>query len=173
MSNATRAPVPARASFAVRTAAVTTALVNARHLFYGISMLDRYGGAGRRKPYLIFGLTDETYSLVCGREDIDTEQCFRLTLLDHCYWVTGTALGALASALIPFDTRGIDFSLTALFVTVFTEQWISADSRFPALAGVGVSAVCLLLFGPDRFLLPAMGGIAALLLLFGKEADHA
>lgn len=151
------------------TAALTTALVNARHLFYGISMLDRYALAGREKPYLIFALTDETYSLVCNGEG-GPKRWFRISLLDHCYWVAGTALGALAGALIPFDTTGIEFSLTALFVTVFTDQWLSADSHFPALTGVGVSAACLLLFGPDRFLLPAMGGIAALLLLGGKEA---
>ena len=151
------------------TAAVTTALVNARHLFYGISMLEHYADTGRKKPYLIFALTDETYSLVCGGEG-GPERWFRISLLDQCYWVTGTALGALAGALLPFDTTGIEFSLTALFITVFTEQWLSADRHFPALTGVGASAVCLLLFGPDRFLLPAMGGITALLLLGGKEA---
>ena len=150
------------------TAALTTALVNARHLFYGISMLDRYRRAGKKKPYLIFSLTDETYSLVCSQPR-SIEEYYRISLLDHSYWIAGTAMGALIGAVIPFDTRGIDFSLTALFVTVFTEQWLSADSHFPALTGVGVSVVCLLLFGPDRFLLPAMAGITVLL-LSRKEA---
>lgn len=153
------------------TAALTTALVNARHIFYGISMLEHYRGAGKKNPYLIFSLTDETYSLVCTGEG-GPERWFRLSLLDHCYWVSGTAIGALAGALIPFNTKGIEFSLTALFVTVFTDQWLSSDSHFPALTGVGVSVVCLLLFGPDRFLLPAMGGITALLLLGGKERKN-
>lgn len=122
------------------TAALTTALVNARHLFYGISMLEHYADTGPKKPYLIFALTDETYSLVCGGEG-GPERWFRISLLDQCWWVIGTALGALAGALLPFDTTGIEFSLTALFITVFTEQWLSADSHFPALTGVGASAV--------------------------------
>ena len=153
------------------TAALTTLLVNARHLFYGISMLDRYRNAGKGKPYLIFALTDETYSLVVSGERKDLKYCLRLSLLDQCYWVTGTALGALVGAVIPFDTTGIDFSLTALFITVFTEQWLSGKDHRPALTGLGASAACLILFGPDRFLLPAMASIVALLLLFGgKEA---
>ena len=155
------------------TAALTTLLVNARHLFYGISMLDRYRNAGKEKPYLIFALTDETYSLVVSGEGKDLKYCLRLSLLDQCYWVTGTALGALAGAVIPFDTTGIDFSLTALFITVFTEQWLSRKDHRPALTGLGASAACLILFGPERFLLPAMASIVALLLLFGgKEAGE-
>ena len=106
-------------------------------------------------------------------EGKDLKYCLRLSLLDQCYWVTGTALGAMAGAVIPFDTTGIDFSLTALFITVFTEQWLSRKDHRPALTGLGASAACLILFGPERFLLPAMASIVALLLLFGgKEAGE-
>ena len=155
------------------TTALTSLLVNARHLFYGISMLDRYGKAGRKKPYLIFALTDETYSLVCGERGRDLGYCFRLSLLDHCYWVAGTVLGSLAGTVLPFDPKGIDFSLTALFITVATEQWLSGGDHAPALIGAGASALCLRLFGPDRFLLPSMGLITVLLVLMARRKGGA
>lgn len=143
--------------------ALTTLMVNARHLFYGISMLEPYRKAGAARPYLIFALTDETYSLVCdGRRSV--RECLLLSLLDQGYWVAGSVAGALLGEVVPFSTQGVDFALTALFLTVFTDQWLHSDSHFPALCGVGVSAVCLAVFGPDRFLLPAMAGITALLL---------
>jgi len=147
------------------TTAVTTLLVNARHLFYGISMLERYRAAGRYAPYLIFSLTDETYSLVAAREDLTGAECFRISLLDQLYWVLGTALGSLAGAYLDFNTTGIDFSLTALFLTVFTEQWLETKDHAPALIGLGVSIVCRLLFGADSFLLPTMGGMLCCLLV--------
>jgi len=155
------------------TAALTTVMVNARHLFYGISMLDKYKNCGKKKLYLIFGLTDETYSLVCRdnpsiAQEQQTNYRFFITLFNHCYWVAGSALGSITGTLIPFGTEGIDFALTALFLTVFLEQWLSAKNHAPAIIGVAVSAGCLLLFGPDRFLIPAMIAIAAFL-CFGKE----
>ena len=154
------------------TATVTTLLVNARHLFYGISMLERYAPAGRRKPYMIFALTDETYSLACAGPERSTDYLFRISLLDQTYWVTGSVLGSLAGALIPFNSTGIDFALTALFLTVFLDQWRSAADHRPALVGLGASAGCLLLFGPERFLLPAMAGIVALLLALSRRKDQ-
>ena len=155
------------------TAAVTSLLVNARHLFYGISMLDRYRDGGWRKPYLIFALTDETYSIVCSGEGRDPVYCFRLSLLNQVYWVTGSLLGSLAGAALPFDSTGIDFSLTALFVTVVVEQWLSEKNHTPALIGIGASVICLLIFGPDSFLLPAMGVIVGLLLLTMRRKEAA
>lgn len=149
------------------TTALTTLFVNARHLFYGISMLDRYRDTGRRKPYLIFALTDETYSLVCSGADKSPVYCFRLSLLNHAYWVMGSALGSIAGAMLPLNFEGIDFSLTALFVTVFLDQWLSDKDHFPALVGVGASLAAVLLFGAERFLLPAMAGISLALLLRG------
>ncbi len=136
------------------TAAVTTLLVNARHLFYGISMLERYRAAGKYAPYLIFSLTDETYSLVAAREELTGAECFRISLLDQFYWVLGTALGSLAGAYLNVNTTGIDFSLTALFLTVFTGQWLETKDHAPALIGLGVSIVCRLLFGADSLRTP-------------------
>lgn len=151
------------------TAALTTLLVNARHLFYGISMIDRYRDMGKVKPYLIFGLTDETYSLVC-REELPEgvaprSYYFVVTLLDHIYWTTGSCLGALIGNLIRFDTSGIDFALTALFITVVVDQWRSVSDHSYALIGFVVTTVCLILFGAETFLIPAMGAILLCLLL--------
>lgn len=158
------------------TAAMATLVVNARHLFYGISMIDAYKGTGRKKPYLIFGLTDETYSLVSREqlpEGIDRHLYFlAVTLFDQCYWVTGSVLGSLAGSLLPMNFEGIDFALTALFVTIFVEQWLSTKNHLPAVVGLGAALVCLLVFGPDTFLIPSMILIAALLIgarRFGKE----
>ena len=151
------------------TAAVTTLLVNARHLFYGISMLERYRAAGKYAPYLIFSLTDE---------ELTGAECFRISLLDQFYWVLGTALGSLAGAYLNVNTTGIDFSLTALFLTVFTGQWLETKDHAPALIGLGVSIVCRLLFGADSFLLPTMAGMLFCLLVLdarrtGKGGESA
>lgn len=155
-------------------AALTTLMVNARHLFYGLSMIDAYKGTGKRKPYLIFALTDETYSLVSRQPPegvARTSYFFLVSLFDQCYWVVGSILGSLAGNL-PVDFTGIDFALTALFVTIFVEQWLSSGAHFPALVGVGSAAACLLLFGAEGFLIPTMVLIAAILILVprpGKE----
>ena len=150
------------------TVALTALAVNARHLFYGISMLDRYKDAGSRKPYLICALTDETYSIVCA-SDKGTDYCFFVSLFDHIYWVAGTALGALCGELININTKGLDFALTALFITIFTDQWMKKKDHVPAISGVVISVLCLLLFGPDRFLIPSMIGITAVLLLYMRK----
>ena len=146
------------------TVALTTLTVNARHLFYGISMVERYRDMGRTKPYLIFALTDETYSLVCRDGEKPKLYYFLVSLMDHAYWVTGSVLGAVIGDFIPFSTEGIDFALTALFITVFTEQWLSSKQHVSAVIGAVSSVVCLLIFGRDRFLIPAMVLIATLLL---------
>ena len=135
-------------------------MVNARHLFYGISMLGKYQTMGKAKPYLIFGLTDETFSVVCNEkipEGIHEEKAyFLLTFLDQCYWVLGTLIGAVAGSVITFNTAGLDFALTALFVVIFTEQWMAQKKHGPALAGVACSVICLWIFGQDAFIIPAM-----------------
>lgn len=159
------------------TAAVTTFLVNARHLFYGISMVDTYKGAGKKKPYLIFALTDETYSLVSRLPQSENrmQYCFWVTLLDQIYWVGGSLLGSWAGAVLPLNFTGIDFVLTALFLTIFLEQWLSASDHRPAIVGVAVTAGCLVLFGADLFLIPSMAIITAILALSpktSKEAQH-
>lgn len=165
------------------SAALMTLMVNARHLFYGISMLERYKDTGVAKPYLIFALTDETYSVVCSGDVPDgvdrKKYYFWVSLLDQFYWVVGCVVGALLGSVLPFDTTGIDFSMTALFLVVMVEQWRSTRDHTPALVGLGVSLVCLLIFGSSNFLIPSMIGITvALTLLRGtmekrKEAGHA
>lgn len=156
------------------TVALTTLMVNARHLFYGISMIDKYKDTGAKKPYLIHTLTDETYSLVCSDTvaknfNDKSSYYFIVSILDHCYWVTGSVIGALLGAIIPFSTEGIDFALTALFITVFVEQWLSEKKHSPALIGVGASVVCLLIFGADSFLIPAMIIITLMLVITRKK----
>ncbi len=149
--------------------AIATLLVNVRHLFYGISLIDAYKNAGKRKPYLIFALTDETYSLVTQAkipEGTDrTTYCFFVSLFDQCYWIAGCTLGNLAGFLLPIDFTGVSFVLTALFVTMFVEQWLSTKDHGPALIGVICTAICLFIFGKDLFLIPSMAAIAGLLIL--------
>lgn len=161
------------------TAALTTVAVNARHIFYGISMVDAYKGMGKAKPYLIFGLTDETYSLVARGtvpEGVSKKgYWFFVTLFDQSWWVLGTVLGACVGSILKLNYEGIDFALTALFVTIFVEQWLSVKDHRPALIGVGASLVCLLIFGAGSFLIPAMAVIAGALIAMrrlGKEADN-
>ena len=153
--------------------ALTTLMVNARHLFYGISMIDKYKGAGIKKPYMIFALTDETYSLVCY-DKYENEKdrhfyCFWVSLFNQCYWITGSVLGSLLGSALPFNAAGIEFSMTALFVTVFVEQWISAKNHLPAICGLISSVVCLILFGKDGFLIPSMIAILVILTLMKRR----
>ncbi|GAA6437238.1 AzlC family ABC transporter permease [[Clostridium] symbiosum] len=126
----------------------------------GISMLGKYQNMGKSKPYLIFGLTDETFSVVCNEkvpEGMPEEKTYLLlTFLDQCYWVLGTLIGAAAGSVITFNTEGLDFALTALFIVIFTEQWMSQKKHGPAVAGVVCSVLCLNIFGQDAFIIPAM-----------------
>ena len=156
------------APFAPLHAVLIELMVNCRHLFYGLSLLEPFGRTGKLKPYMVFSLTDETYSLQCGvkpPEGVD-EGWFRffISILDHSYWIFGSVIGALAGTLIPFDSTSIDFAMTALFTVIFVEQWESADSHLPALTGVAVTAGCLLLFGSENFIPFALLGIAVILL---------
>ncbi len=157
-------------------AALMTLLINARHLFYGVSMLKPYRGAGANKPYLIFSLTDETYSLLCrgdAPEGVDRHRYYLfVSLFNQCYWVAGTLLGSLAGELLPFDFRGIEFSMTALFLVIFTDQWLTRRARRPAVIGVVCSVISLLLFGPEGFILPAMGMILLCLAALKKPLSQ-
>jgi 4-azaleucine resistance transporter AzlC len=151
------------------TTILTTVMVNARHLFYSISMVDRYKNAGRYKPYLIFALTDETYSLLCDGETPDREHAdlyrFLVSLFNQLYWITGCLLGSLLGAVLPFSSAGIEFSMTALFIASFTEQWLRTREHIPALTGLFSTLLCLLVFGPENFLIPAMLLITLILTL--------
>ncbi|MDR1017667.1 MAG: AzlC family ABC transporter permease [Lachnospiraceae bacterium] len=135
-------------------------LLNIRHMFYGISLLEKFHRAGKKRWYLIFGLTDETYSLLATTkvpDDVDEDKfLFAITLLNQSYWVLGSGIGALAGDIIPFPTEGIDFAMTALFVVIFVEQWLDKSNRRPAILGLIASFVSLQIFGGDRFVLPSM-----------------
>jgi 4-azaleucine resistance transporter AzlC len=152
-----------------------TLIINARHLFYGISMLDRYKNAGKLKPYLIFGLCDETFSIACSTEPTEGVNknwfYFFVTLLDHLYWVTGSAIGGLIGAFVSFDIKGLDFVLTALFVVIFVGQWRTKKNRLPAMVGVLCSVACLLIFGQSTFIIPSMLAILASLTLIRKRFE--
>lgn len=157
------------------TVALTTLMVNARHLFYGISIIDRYKKIGSGKSYLIFGLTDETYSLVCQDTELTRKDLLLITAMDQCYWITGSVIGSLMGAMIPRDFAGIDFALTALFVCILTEQWLSTEDHVPALIGLGSTLGCLLIFGAADFLIPSMIVITIALTVLRslrKEAAH-
>lgn len=159
----------------ILTSAITILMVNARHLFYGISMINHYKGAGKRKPYLIFALTDETYSLVCNGdypEGVDKyKYWFLISLFNQCYWITGSIIGSIAGSVLKFNTTGIEFSMTALFVTVFVEQWLSTKEHRPAIIGLIASVLCLVIFGSDKFLIPTMILIVILLTGFRGKLE--
>lgn len=157
------------------SAALISFLVNARHLFYGISMLLRYRDMGKAGPYLIFSLTDETYALVCGGAPEGTDErlyCLMVSLIDHSAWIAGSLLGCALGAVLPFDTTGIDFAMTALFIVIFTERLITEKDRFPACAGIFLTLACRLLFGADAFLIPSMALIFGTLTLYGAAKDR-
>jgi 4-azaleucine resistance transporter AzlC len=159
----------------VLTTALTTIMVNARHLFYSISMIDTYKDAGQFKPYMIFALTDETYSLLCdGTTPDGTEPNlyrFFVSLFNQCYWVSGSVLGSLLGTVLPFPTTGIEFSMTALFVAAFTEQWLTTKDHVPALTGLLSTLLCLLVFGRERFLIPAMLLITLILTILRRTEE--
>jgi len=156
---------------------IMTLLVNARHIFYGFSMLEPYADTGKFKPYLIFALSDETYSLLCSGEapeGVDKKwYFFWVSALDQCYWVVGSLIGAIAGNFLPFDSTGIDFTMTALFLVIFTEQWEKAKSKIPALAGLAVTVACRLVFGIDNFLIFSMLGIVLALIIFKRQIEKA
>ena len=153
-----------------------TVMVNARHLFYGLSMLQKFEDSGNKKPFLIFGLTDETFSILCSTEPPDNvdKQWFMLfiTLLDYIYWIAGSAIGGILGSFLSINIKGIDFAMTALFVVVFINQWNSQKNHIPAIVGIGASVVCLLLFGPGSFIIPSMILITAALTLLRKPIER-
>lgn len=157
------------------TTAVTALLVQARHLFYGISMIEKYKGAGIKKFYLAFALTDETYSLLCdGKHPEGTDLHlfqFLLSLFNQSYWIMGCLLGNFIGTNIEFNSAGIEFAMTAIFVTVFVEQWKSAKNHVPAIIGVLSTAVCLAVFGSENFLVPSMICITLLLFILRKPLE--
>ena len=139
---------------------LTALLIQARHLFYGISMLDKYKGTGWKKPYLIYGMCDETFSVNCTAQippDVDRGWFyFFVTLLDQIYWVAGATLGGILGGVLHFNTNGLDFVMTAMFVVIFMEQWIKDRRHVSQWIGLAAGVICLLIFGADNFLIPTM-----------------
>ena len=156
-------------------ALVVTLMINARHLFYGISMLDKYKGTGWKKFYLIFGMCDESFSINYTAdipEDVDKGWfMFFVTMLNHFYWFFGAALGGVFGSLIHFNTEGLEFVMTAMFVVIFMEQWLKDKKHTSELLGLGLSALCLFVFGADRFIIPAMAAILGMLTLLRKTLE--
>lgn len=152
-----------------------TLMVNARHLFYGLSMLDKYKDTGKKKLYLIFGLCDESFSINCTAaipEGVDKSWfMFFVTLLNHVYWVLGAAIGGLFGSLVRFNTQGLEFVMTALFVVIFIEQWLKEKEHYSSLLGMGLSIACLIVFGGETFILPAMATILGTLTALRKPLE--
>ena len=151
-----------------------TLMINARHLFYGIAMLDRFRGTGWKKPYLIFGMCDESFSINASVRippNVDRGWfMFFVTLLNHLYWFTGASLGGIFGSVLTFPTEGLSFVMTAMFVVIFLEQWLKDRDHTPALLGLGLTLLCRLCFGADDFLIPSMLAIlAGLTLLRGRR----
>ena len=150
--------------------------LNARHIFYGISMLERFNAMGKLRPYMIFTMTDETFALLCSAKapkNVDKKWFdFFIAFLDHIYWICGCTLGGVIGALLRFDTTGIDFIMTSLFVTIIIDQWKDAKDHLPVIIGGVTSLICLLIFGADRFIIPALLALTAGLLIFRKKMEQ-
>ncbi len=162
-------------SFAPLQTLMMSVLIQARHLFYGISMLEKFKGTGIKKFYLIFGLCDETFSInysATPPDGIDRGWfMFFVTLLNQLYWVFGATIGGILGSLISFDLKGIEFVMTAMFVVIFLEQWLKDKQHFPAMIGILASVVCLIIWGRDSFLIPTMVCIIVFLTIFRKPIE--
>jgi 4-azaleucine resistance transporter AzlC len=157
------------------TIAVTAFLMNSRQTFYSLTFVEDFKRMGKRLPYMIHTMTDETYAVNCtlektqtGRDDI----MFWVAFFSRCYWMIGTVGGAVIGQLIPFELEGIDFCMTALFVIIFIDQWEKSTRHFPALIGIGIAVVCLFLFGANRFMLPALVLVSGILLLTNERKEE-
>ncbi len=164
-------------AFAPVSAFCMALMIQARHVFYGLSMLEKYKGLGPKKPYLIFGMCDESFSInssVTPPADVDRGWFYLfVTLLNQSYWVVGTAVGAVLGEVIPFSTEGIDFVMTAMFAVIFLEQWLKEKHHAASVIGVASSIVCLLLFGSESFIIPTMLCMLVLLAAFRRPIEKA
>jgi 4-azaleucine resistance transporter AzlC len=155
---------------------LVTLMVNARHVFYGISMLERFKNYGKSKYYMIFALTDETFALHCSAKPLAgmNEEKFYLaiSIMDHIYWIAGCTLGGIIGSALPTNTTGIDFVMTALFVVIFLDQWKLKQNRAPALIGLGTAIVCRMVFVPDWFILTCMASLVVIFSVFKKPIER-
>lgn len=156
------------------TIALSALAVNSRHIFYGISFIERFKKNKRTRPYMIFSLTDETYALLCSLPEGEhsSQEMFYVALLDQLYWICGTLLGAVAGTLIPFDFTGVEFAMSALFMVIVVDQWREVRNRQAAIIGLIVAILALLLLGPERFLLPSLSICAFMLLLLSHKRNQ-
>ena len=160
-------------------AAIMTLFINGRHIFYGLSFIEKFRDMGKAYPYMIFSLTDETYSVLCGLKvprGMDEKRItFLISLFDHIYWIAGSVAGALIGQMVSFNATGVDFSMTALFVVIVINQWLDSKEHRPVLIAAGIGIVTLLLLGADNFLLPALTIIVMILLcmrpVFDKQKE--
>ena len=163
-------------TFAPLQTFLVSLVIQLRHLFYGVSMLEKYKGTGWKKPYLIFGMCDESFSINYSTEipeDIDKGWFyFFVTLLNQIYWVTGATIGGLLGNLITFNTEGLSFVMTAMFVVIFLDQWLKEKQHISSVIGLGVSLLCLVIFGKDSFMIPTMICIVVMLTLFRKPIEE-
>ena len=164
-------------AFSPLSAFLMALMIQARHLFYGLAMLERYKGYGWRSFYMIFAMSDETFSITCSAtppEGVDKGWfMFFITLLDQLYWVGSAGLGAALGTVLPFSTEGVDFVMTAMFTVIFLNQWEKDKQHGSALIGLAVPLVCLIVFGSGSFLLPSMAGILELLLALRRPMEKA
>jgi len=155
---------------------LTALMIQARHLFYGVAMLEKYRDIGKKRFYCIYALCDESFSINCSADvppDVDRGWFFFfVSLLDHCYWITGAALGALLGSFLHFNTHGLDFVMTAMFVVIFLEQWLKEKQHYSALIGVGCALLCRIAFGSDSFLVPTMVCILVFLSLLRRPIEQ-
>lgn len=156
--------------------ALMTLLINARHMVYGLSMIKRFENMGKLKPYMIFSLTDETYSLLVGSKTPDNcdekYYLFFISLFDQCYWILGSVIGSLVGSLLTINTTGLDFAMTALFVVIVVEQFLTSDKHIYSYLGFGISLLCLIIFGSEAFIIPSMIGILLGLIVMYKKGGH-
>lgn len=161
--------------FAPIDALMITLMIQLRHIFYGISMLEKFKGTGKFKPYLIYGMCDETFSInyaVDAPEGVDKGRfMFFVTLLNQIYWVSGALIGGIAGSFLNFNTKGLDFVMTAMFTVIFIDQWNKEKCKIPGIIGVAVTAACLAVFGSSLFMLPSLAGILLLLTIFRKNIE--
>ena len=164
-------------AFSPLSAFLMALMIQARHLFYGLAMLERYKGYGLRSFYMIFAMSDETFSITCSAEPpagVDKGWfMFFITLLDQFYWVASAGLGAAMGSILPFSTEGVDFVMTAMFTVIFLNQWEKSKQHYSAFIGLAAPLVCLAIFGSGSFLLPSMGCILVLLLALRKPIEKA
>lgn len=158
------------------SALILAFMVNARHLFYGISMLDKYKNVGKKRWYLIFGMCDESFSINCTTEvpaGVDRGWFyFFVTLLNQCYWVCGAAIGGICGSLISFETEGLDFVMTALLVVIFLEQWMKEKDHTSGVIGIVLTVICLVVFGNKNFIITSMLGILGVLTLMRGRLER-